>query len=124
MKVKDIMRNIHTACSDLKVKEAVKIMSKKKIGSLLISENKKSLGIITERDILKNIDSLNKKVSDVMTKKIITIDIGKTMEEASRLMASKKIKRLPVVDEGYIVGIVTATDVLANSDIWEQEWIF
>jgi len=53
------------------------------------------------------------KVEEIMTKELITISPDKTLEEAADLMTEKKIKKLPVVHEGRLVGIVTATDLVA-----------
>ena len=125
MKIKEIIKeNVIAIGPDLTLKEAAQIMSKNQIGSLAVIENKKILGIITERDVLKNIDSLKSKVSSVMTKKIISIDSDSYVENAAALMAKNKIKRLLVVEGGSLVGIITATDILANSDRLNDDFYF
>jgi len=68
MKVKEIMNRVLVIDSDIALKKAAEIMSKKGIGCLVVMKGKKVEGIITERDILKNISSLNKKISSVISK--------------------------------------------------------
>ncbi|MBM3228681.1 CBS domain-containing protein [Candidatus Pacearchaeota archaeon] len=125
MKIKEIIKgDVIVIEPDLTLKEAAQIMSKNKIGSLAVIKNREILGIITERDVLKNIDSLKSKVSSVMTKKIISIDSDSYVENAATLMAKNKIKRLLVVDGGSLVGIITATDILANSNRLNDDFYF
>jgi len=74
MKVKEIMKRAIVVDRNVRVKEAAKIMSEKGIGSLIVSKGKKIVGIVTEKDIIRNVDKLNKKISDIMSKDVITID--------------------------------------------------
>ena len=98
------------------ISSAAKIMDKHNIGSLLIEDNENMIGIITERDILKKIvaqgrDAKTTSVRDIIDQPLITIDSEKGVEEADKLMSMHKIRRLPVVTKGKIVGIVTIRDV-------------
>ncbi len=137
MKIKEIMHGITMINSDASVLEAAKIMSNKEIGSVLVkisetpAASKKSkecstedpcfvqtsenVGILTERDILKNVVAKNRgfdtKVSEIMTRKIFSVDSGADVEEASELFNKHRIRRLVVTERGNIVGIVTARDV-------------
>lgn len=119
MLVKDAMnKNVKTARPDATVKEAAIEMSKYRIGSLVIlSPNGEVIGIVTERDILDDVVATGKnsediKVEDIMTKDLITVSPNKTLEEAANLMTQHKIKKLPVVEEGRLVGIITASDLV------------
>ena len=123
MKIEDVMRKA-IVIEDMTLKEAVKIMASKKVGSLIIMEKDKVEGIITESDIAKNISCLDKKVSDVMTKEVINISPKSNLDKAVEIMAEKKIKRLPVVEKGNLVGIITVTDIIANSDDLNQDFFF
>ena len=110
------MSSIIRVSVDSTVAEAAKIMDAKNIGSLLIEENGKIIGIITERDILKKIvakgkDYKNINVREIMTSPLITIGSEKSIEEANEIMSQKKIRRLPVESNGDIIGIVTIRDV-------------
>lgn len=108
---------------DISVKEAAKIMSDRKIGSLIALKNNKIAGIVTERDIMKNVSCLGKKISSVMSKNVVTIDRDESLENAALIMTERKIKRLPVVDNGKLVGIITATDIIANSDLLNEDFL-
>jgi CBS domain-containing protein len=116
MLVRDVMqRNVIVAKENIKIKEAAEIMSKYRIGSLMIVRDNLVVGILTEGDILKAIaKGFNPEVTEakeVMTKEVITISSTAAIEEAAKLMLEKKIKKLPVVDGDKLVGIITATDI-------------
>jgi CBS domain-containing protein len=125
MKVSQIMRKAMVIDDTIKVKDAAMMMSKSNTGSLIVIKNNKVMGIITERDILKNISELKSKVSKVMTKKVVTINPDAEIDEAKNIMLTNKIKKIPVVDEKKLVGIVTITDILAHSEgVNDDEFIF
>lgn len=119
MLVKDVMnKDVRTIKSSANVQEAVKIMTEHRIGSLVIVENKHLIGIITERDILTKVvaqakSPLTTKVKDVMTSNVTFISPDKHIEDAAELMTKHGIKKLPVVFDHKLVGIVTATDLVA-----------
>lgn len=117
--VKDIMtENVVTIDADKTIFEAAELMSEKSIGCLVVTENTSPVGIITERDFVKRIvakrTSFDTKVADIMTKTLVTIDPDSSIKEAARLMSSRKIRRLPVLKQGKLVGIVVATDFVRN----------
>jgi CBS domain-containing protein len=120
MKVKELMKNAVAVSVETTLKEAAKIMASKRIGSLLITEKNKLAGIVTERDILKavadDINTLNCKVSKIMSTKIISVEANDNIDDAANLMQENKIKRLPVLRNGKLVGIITITDIIANYD--------
>jgi len=116
MKISKVMHKIVVIGDDISLKEAAKIMSKKKIGSLIYVEKGAIKGILTERDIMKNISHLNKKISKIISKKVKVIDVMDSLEDAAKMMSKYKIKRLPVVDGDELVGIITATDLVAHTD--------
>ncbi len=124
MRVKEIMKRAIVIEQDVKVREAAGIMSEKRIGSLIVLKGKKIVGIITERDIMRNVNKLNRKVSDIMSKNVITIDKEDSIDDAASLMANHKIKKLPVLENRRLVGIITATDLIANSDELNEEFFF
>jgi signal-transduction protein with cAMP-binding, CBS, and nucleotidyltransferase domain len=80
-------------------------------------ENKKPVGIMTERDLLKRVLSKSKqlgkkKVTEVMSENLVSVSPQIEIEEAARLMYEKKIKKLPVIEKGKLLGLVTLTDIL------------
>lgn len=123
MKVSELMKKAIVVEENISLRNAAKIMSEKAIGSLIVVKGEKIAGIITERDILKNVDQLGSKLSKIMPKNVITISPKKSIDEAALLMAENKIKRLPVVDNGEIVGIITATDIIVHSDALNEDFL-
>jgi len=116
--VRNIMsKDIKVVQPDTSIKEAITIMNKFKIGSIVVVLGNRPVGIITERDILKRILELGlspeyAKAGKVMTSPVITISETASIDEAVKLMATKRIKKLPVVNNEELVGIVTMTDII------------
>lgn len=110
---------------DNSVFEALEMMAEKNVSGLLILENDKLVGIFTERDyarklILKGRLSKNTKVSDLMTKNILYVETQNTIEDCMKLMTVKRIRHLPVLDNGRLIGILTIGD-LVKQIISEQQ---
>ncbi len=110
---------IHSQAS---VREAVRIMKAERVGSLLVEEERKIRGIFTERDAVKRFlvgggDPCD-PVGRYSTYDLVTLDAGATLVDAARLMASSRIKRLPLTSEGEVRGIITARDVVEA--IWRM----
>ncbi len=120
MKIREIMSGGVTKISaEHSVSDAAKIMDEKDFGSLPIEEDGKVTGIITERDVLRKIvakgrDPKTTSVKDIMTSPIITIGPEDTVERANEIMTEKRIRRLPVEENGKVVGIITLRDVSNN----------
>tara|TARA_Y100000310_G_scaffold318878_1_gene373431 strand:- start:167 stop:577 length:411 start_codon:yes stop_codon:yes gene_type:complete len=119
MLVKEIMHNTTKISSDMSVAEAAAMMDKKSIGSVLIENDNKIVGIMTERDILKKIVAKSEnpdvlRVRDIMSWPLITIDANEDIEIASRKMCSNKIRRLVVTENNQIVGKITANSISRN----------
>lgn len=123
MKVSEVMNKAFVVEDEISLKQAAKIMSDKGIGSLVVMKKDKIMGVVTERDILKGVNNLGGKVSQIMSKGVVTIDRNDTIDNAALLMAKNKIKRLPVLKGGTLVGIITATDILANSESINEEFL-
>ena len=117
MIVKDVMNtDVKTTDDDSSVQEAAKEMKKFRIGSLVVVDGTKMIGIVTERDIMDKVvseasDPSKIKVKEVMTDEVIMVDPEKDLGEAAELMVDKKIKKLPVIKGNQLVGIVTAWDL-------------
>jgi len=124
MKVSEIMNKAFVIEEKITIKEAAKIMSDKNVGGLIVMRGEKITGVIAESDILKNVSSLGKKVSDVMNKRVIAIDKNDSLENAAEIMAQNKIKRLPVMSNEELVGIITATDILAHCEAVDDNFFF
>jgi CBS domain-containing protein len=112
--------NVVTIDPKSSVADAALLMSSYKVGSLIVKSNAGPEGLITESDIIrkvvsKDIMASKATIGDIMTKNLIKIDPGSDLNEAARLMAKMSIRRLPVVKNGVLVGILTSTDVMAIS---------
>jgi len=117
MLVKDVMnKEVVVVKPSVTIREASQFMSRLHIGSLVVVDETGIVGIITERDILISVaegkDHDQTQVRDIMTRNVITIDPNKTVEEAVDLMVQHRIKKLPVVRDGKLVGIITASDII------------
>lgn len=129
MRIKEVMRPVKTISSDATAKEAAKKMDEGRIGSLVVVNGKKIAGIVTERDILSKVTAQNKipskiQISEIMTSKVITADPEDYIDDAVYLMIKHKIKKLPVMENGELVGIITSTDIIAHSDEIGQFYFF
>jgi len=117
LNVEDVMVDeVITIDADATVHEAVRIMNKHEIGCLIAVLNGKPVGIITERDMLKrvlakSVDPEKVKVSDIMSVPLVVGKPGMEIENAVKLMFKTKIKKLPVVHRGRLLGLVTLTDI-------------
>lgn len=101
------------------VREAAKLMAAHNIGCLVVREGEDMLGIITERDLLKKVAAVSRnpdetKVSEVMSTKIITVEARADLLEVNDLFYEHKIRRLPVVADGKVVGIITPRNIMKN----------
>ena len=113
--VKDLMtKNVITIDLNKTVFDAAVLMSEKEIACLVVIDDKTPIGIVTERDFVRRVVSkklqLDAKISEIMSKPLITVDPDSSIRDAARLMINNKIRRLPVVKENKLVGILVASD--------------
>jgi CBS domain-containing protein len=126
MEVEDIMiSKVITIDANATVKEAARLMNRHEIGSLIALQKGQVVGIMTERDLLKKVVEQSKnpaktKVHEIMSKRLFVGTPNMEIPDAVRLMLQKKIKKLPIVVEGKIVGLVTLTDVARTTRIEPQ----
>jgi len=123
MNVEDIMiREVVTIDADATVKEAVKLMNTEEIGCLIATKNKKLTGILTERDLLKKVLECSKnpektRVREIMSKQLITGEPYMSIADAAKLMIKENIKKLPVMVNDQLVGLVTLTDIARTTNL-------
>ena len=107
---------VRTMESNGTVAAAANIMVQHDIGSIVVVEGKKPVGIITERDITKQVIKgegvLKEAVKNVMTKALVTAPPNMPVQEAFELMLMNKVRRLPIIENNNIVGIVTGKDLM------------
>ncbi len=117
MDVKDVMvKEIITVNPTTKIRDAVELMNKNQIGCLVVTRKGKPVGIMTERDVLKKIVCRCKnpeqtRVSEIMSKPLIVGRVDMDWLEAVKLMLDRNIKKLPILDDERLVGLVTLTDI-------------
>lgn len=112
--------NVVTVEQNAPADEVAKLMAKKDIGSVVVVDSGKPIGIATERDFCFGVVAKNKvpskvKVRDIMSAPLKTVEPNMTLKQASKLMVKYNIRRLPVIDKGVLVGILTNKDILAIS---------
>ena len=126
--VKELMtKDVVTVDLKKTVLEAAVLMGETMKGCLVVVDDETPVGIVTERDLVrralaKKLPS-DTKISEIMSKPLTTIDPDASLREAARLMVSNKIRRLPVVKENQLVGIIAASDFarqLSKKSITEQ----
>ncbi|UCH02970.1 MAG: CBS domain-containing protein [Candidatus Bathyarchaeota archaeon] len=99
--------------------EAARLMRDKQIGSVIVVENGKVLGIATERDLIRRVMATNRdpkkvKISEVMTAPVISISPNEDVIEAAQLMSKKGVRRLVVMDKEMLIGVITTNDLSKN----------
>ena len=120
-KVRNILHNKGNVIFSVEPTEmvyrAIELMCEKNIGGLLIVENGKLVGIFTERDyarklILKGKSSKDTQIKDLMTSNLVTVTPDTSIDDCMRVMTGRKIRHLPVLEKGELVGIISIGDVV------------
>lgn len=115
--VRDAMTaNPRTATPAQSLAEAAQIMQSEDVGSVPVVEDGRLVGVLTDRDIAiravaEGVDVQTLNVGDVASREPVTVEPGQDLDEALALMARHQVRRLPVVDDGQLVGILAQADV-------------
>lgn len=121
--VEDFMtKKVVTIESSKTILEAAKLLTEKNVGSLVVVEENKPVGIVTDRDIVtravvKGLDIKKERIERIMSKPLVTVRPETSMLEAIELMDENSVRRIPVVKNNEIVGIITSSDVGRASKI-------
>jgi len=119
--VRDMLRKkggeVFMISPDITVLEALKIMAQHNTGALMVVNDKKVEGILSERDCVRKMDLAGRtakktKVADIMTTKVIYVEASQPVEECMALMIDKNIRHLPVYDGKELLGLISVRDVL------------
>jgi CBS domain-containing protein len=118
---------VHTISPTASVFDALKLMADKGIGALVVTEGEQVVGIITERDYARKVilmarSSKETPVHDVMTSSVMSVRSDSTSEECMVLMTENRVRHLPVMDNGKLVGLISIGD-LVKDIISEQKFI-
>lgn len=102
---------------DVKLAAAIKLLGEKKIGAVLVMNQSRLEGILSERDIVRVLgergaDVLEAPVSEVMTRKVVTCKEADTVAELMEIMTTGKFRHLPVIENGKVVGLISIGDIV------------
>ena len=119
--VRDLIRKkgsqIFSVKPDTTVFEALKLMSDKNTGAVLVMDGDKVAGILSERDCVRKVELAGKtaksaKASEIMTDKVLYVEASQSLDECMAVMIDKNIRHLPVYDDEKLVGLLSVRDVL------------
>lgn len=125
LKLKDSHHaDVHTVGPEQMVIEAIKLMAEKNIGAVPVVRAGKVVGIVSERDYARKMElkgraSVGTPVSDIMTHEVLTVGSQHTVEHCMNIMTDRRLRHLPVVDEGRLIGLLSIGD-LVKAAIAEQ----
>jgi CBS domain-containing protein len=131
MQVENILqskgRAVETVTSSTTIGEAAAVLNAKRIGAVVVLDSGKVVGILSERDIVRHLGTdwsslTNRPVADIMTKAVVTASRFATIADVMERMTEKRIRHMPVVDNGELGGIVSIGDVVKRKiEETEQE---
>ena len=121
-------RHVISVAPDTSVLDAIKLMADKAVGSLVVMQDDKLLGIMSERDyarkvIIKGRSSESTPVSEIMTADVITTSSAHTVNECMNQMTERKIRHLPVVEDEKVIGMISIGDLVEAIISDQQEEI-
>jgi len=102
---------------DAPVIDAIRLMAEKRIGAVLVMDGARLAGILSERDyarkiVLQGRSSADTPVRDIMTAQVISVSLGDTAERCMQLVTDRRIRHLPVLEDGQVVGVVSIGDLV------------
>ena len=117
MTVADVMtKSVVSVDASITVNEAAKMMEDAKVGAVIVMENNTPVGIVTDRDFAVKVAAhaymISSPVKQIMSSPLFSINSDESVRTAADLMHDRGIRKLPVIDDGKVVGIITATDIV------------
>lgn len=121
MTVNQILRKkgteVYSVISSITVFEALRVMGEKNIGAILVIDDGQLKGILSERDyarkiVLKDKSSKKTLVSEIMESEVVTVNYSDNLDHCMELMSGRRIRHLPVIENGTIIGLVSIGDVV------------
>ena len=111
--------NVHSVSPGASVLDAIRLMAEQHVGALVVLDGERLAGIISERDYARKVvllgrSSTHTPVRDIMSSPVVTVAASQTVDDAMRLMTERRIRHLPVVREGRMVGIVSIGDLVKS----------
>lgn len=111
----DIMtRRVYTTSPQASVQEVAQLLYRERISGVPVidDQSEQLIGMITEADIIRRLDRDDLRVAEVMTRQLIVVDENTPVSEIACLLTERRIKRVPVVQDGRVVGIVSRADIV------------
>lgn len=131
MQVENILqskgRSVVTVTAESTIAEAVELLNTRKIGAVVVVDGKKAVGILSERDVVRHLGKdwgalAGRPVSEVMTRTVVSVSRFATVADVMERMTEKRIRHMPIVENGDLVGIVSIGDVVKRKiEETEQE---
>ena len=108
---------VYSVAPDATVYEALKVMADYNTGAVMVVDQGRVAGILTERDVVRKVDLLDKtpketRVSEIMTPKVIYVEAGQPLEECMAVMIDKNIRHLPVFEGAELLGVISIRDII------------
>jgi CBS domain-containing protein len=129
--IKDVLRDkgqaVWTIDVNALVLDALELMAEKEIGALMVMEDGRLAGVMSERDYARKVVLLGRSskdtpVREIMTRKVLYVKPGQTVEECMALMTEKHVRHMPVLDGDSMIGVVSIGDIV-KSVISEQQFL-
>ena len=117
MTISDVMtKSVISVDASMSINETAKLMEDAKVGAVIVIEDNKPIGIVTDRDFAVKVAAhayqISTPIKQIMSSPIFSINSDETVRAASDLMHDRGVRKIPVIDNGNIVGIITATDIV------------
>lgn len=117
MTISDVMtKSVISVDASMTINETAKLMEDAKVGAVIVIENNKPVGIVTDRDFAVKVAAhayqISTPIKQIMSSPLFSINSDETVRAASDLMHDRGVRKIPVIDNGNIVGIITATDIV------------
>jgi len=126
LKVKEVMiEEVISVPEKATVRKAAELMNEHEIGCLVVVSKGKPVGIVTETDMVKSVilesaDPEETNVAEIMSGPLVVGDPQMDVDEATRIMRSRRIKKLPIVKKGRLVGLITTTDIVRSPEVMKM----
>jgi CBS domain-containing protein len=119
-----MVQNVITAEPDDSIGQVADLMNKHEIGCVIIVDDGKPVGVVTERDMIKRVvctseGSEKEKIGEIMSEPLIEASPEMLAGDAAKLMLERNIKKLPIVENGQLLGLVTLTDLIRSNGVVE-----
>ena len=119
---------ISSVCPETSIEEAVEMMNRKRIGAMIIMNGDELVGIFTERDLLnrvivEKIDLASTPIHKVMTRDLVVVKPSLTVSRAMRVVTEKRLRHLPVVEDGKLMGMISSGDLTRSLAAEGEEMI-